>query len=459
MDTLPAIRTDIEILPARLEGRDLIVVRDPLGIAQQNAALSMEVAPYLRLFDGSSTIGDLQMVMIRENGGALVFRSDAERVVAELSRLGLLQTEQYREKKERIVREFAESPERPAALSGASYPQDVAALGDLLDRVLSLAPPPPGSLAGPPCALAAPHIDLRVAERTYAAAYGGIRFAAPSAVLLLGTGHALGETRYSITEKTFSTPLGRAAADREAVARIRAAAARALAADDFAHRSEHSLEFQLLFLQRLFPMERVPIVPVLCGQMEDLFETSISPLDDPGIVSLVEAISAWLAGPPGGKLAVAGVDLSHVGPKFGDARTGRSLEAEVRAYDREILEALVAGDAAALFRAGARARNRYRICGFSALWTLLAVLPGIRGTVLDHDVWHEEPTRSAVSFAAVAFSAPHSPPPRGTGQCRGAVESEGGRRAKAGSRRESAPVDDRRPERTDLRAGKRKTGA
>ena len=38
------------------------------------------------------------------------------------------------------------------------------------------------------------------------------------------------------------------------------------------------------------------------------------------------------------------------------------------------------------------------------LWTLLAVLPGIRGTVLDYDVWHEDPTRSAVSFAAVAFA-------------------------------------------------------
>ena len=50
--------------------------------------------------------------------------------------------------------------------------------------------------------------------------------------------------------------------------------------------------------------------------------------------------------------------------------------------------------------------NRYRICGFSALWTLLAVMPGLKGRVLDYQVWHEEATRSAVSFAAVAFSSP-----------------------------------------------------
>jgi hypothetical protein len=142
--------------------------------------------------------------------------------------------------------------------------------------------------------------------------------------------------------------------------------------------------------------------------MEDLFGKARSPLDDSGIASFVEAISAWLAGPPAEKLVVAGVDLSHVGPKFGDSRTGRSLEEDFRAYDREILDALAAGDASAFFQAGARAQNRYRICGFSALWTLLAVLPGIRGTVLDYEVWHEEPTRSAVSFAAVAFIA-HPP--------------------------------------------------
>ena len=404
MDRLPALRADIELLPARLDGRDVFVVRDPLGIVKRNAALSAEVAPYLPLFDGCSTVGDLQIVMMRRHGGSLIFRSDAEGIVEELSRVGILQTDGYREAKERIVREFTESQERAAALAGAAYPENPGALGALLDRILSLPPLSSEGLDGPPCALATPHIDLRVAERTYAAAYRAIRGTAPSAVLLLGTGHSLGETRYCISGKTFSTPLGRVPADRDAVARIRAAAGRALAPDDFAHRNEHSLEFQVLFLQRIFPMEEVPILPVLCGQMEDLFGKARSPLDDPGIASFVEAVSAWLDGPAGKPLVVAGVDLSHVGPKFGDSSTGRSLEEACRAYDRQVLDALVAGDASAFFQAGALARNRYRICGFSALWTLLAVLPEIRGRVLDYEVWHEEPTRSAVSFAAVSFT-------------------------------------------------------
>jgi AmmeMemoRadiSam system protein B len=404
MGTLPALRTDIDLMPVRLEGRDVILVRDPLGIIAPNAALSGEVAPYLPIFNGLSTVDDLQIVMMRRQGGSLVFRSEAERIVGELSRMGILQTESYREAKERLVREFDASPERKAALAGSVYPADPSALAALIDRILSLPVPPAGHPPGLLCALASPHIDLRVAERTYAAAYQAIRGPVPSGVLLLGTGHSLGRSRYCLTGKTFTTPLGRVFADRAAVEKIRGKAEDALSSDDFAHRSEHSIELPLLFLQRIFPMEKIPVLPVLCGQMEDLFGQVRSPLDAPGVASFVEAVSAWFSEPPEGKLVVAGVDLSHVGPKFGDPEPAASHESAFRAFDREILHVLEAGDAAALFLAGARNRNRYRICGFSSLWTLLAVVPGIRGTVVDYEVWHEEPTRSAVSFAAVTFN-------------------------------------------------------
>lgn len=406
MSMLPALRTDIDLMPCRLGERDVILVRDPLGIAASNAALSAEVAPYLPLFNGTSTIGDLQIAMVRRHGGSLVFRSDAERIVEELSRAGILQTEGYREARRRIVLEFSAGNERAAALAGNAYPADPGELAALLDRILSLPALPAEPLAGPPCALASPHIDLRAAERTYAAAFGSIRGPAPSAVLLLGTGHALGEVRYCVSAKTFVTPLGRVPADREAAERIRSAAGEAVSPDDFPHRNEHSIEFPLLFLQRIFPMEKIPILPVLCGQMEDLFGRVRSPIEAGGVAPFVDAVSAWLLAPPERKLVVAGVDLSHVGPKFGDPHSGRALEPDVRASDREALDALAAGDAGSFFRAVARTRNRHRICGFSALWTLLAVTPDIRGTVLDYDIRHEEPTRSAVSFAAVAFTAP-----------------------------------------------------
>src|SRR3990172_2507212 len=319
MGTLPALRTDIDLMPVRLEGRDVILVRDPLGIVAPNAALSGEVAPYLPIFNGLSTVDDLQIVMMRRQGGSLVFRSEAERIVGELSRLGILQTDAYREAKERIIREFTASPERTAALAGSAYPADPSALSALIDRILSLPVPPPAAPPGPLCALASPHIDLRVAGRPSGAAYRAIRGPAPSAVLLLGTGHSLGQSRYCLTAKTFSTPLGRVLADRAAVEEIRGKAEDALSPDDFAHRTEHSIEFPLLFLQRIFQMEKIPVLPVLCGQMEDLFGQVRSPLDAPGVAPFIEAVSAWFSEPPEGKLVVAGGGPPPPGPEVGGA--------------------------------------------------------------------------------------------------------------------------------------------
>src|SRR3972149_9104363 len=118
VDTLPALRTDIDLMPVRLEGRDVILVRDPLGIVAPNAALSGEVAPYPPIFNGLSTVDDLQIVMMRRQGGSLVFRSEAERIVGELSRLGILQTEAYREAKERIGPGDTARPPRSGAPAG-----------------------------------------------------------------------------------------------------------------------------------------------------------------------------------------------------------------------------------------------------------------------------------------------------------------------------------------------------
>jgi len=72
-------------------------------------------------------------------------------------------------------------------------------------------------------------------------------------------------------------------------------------------------------------------------------------------------------------------------------------------HDIEILAALEQGDADLFYETVAGNGNRYKVCGFSALWTLLAVLPGLRGRTLDYRIWHEEATRSAVSFAALSF--------------------------------------------------------
>ena len=403
MEPLPRLRTDINLIPARSDEGEVLVIQDALGIVGPNMALNPGVAPYLGYFDGRATLGDLQEAITRQSGGVIVYQSEIEHLVSQLDQLGLLQTERYFEARDKIVGDFTDSSERPAILAGNSYPAGAEALTRELDGMLGLPEKPALFPASHPCALAAPHLDLRAAGQSYGAAYRAVAHLDPSAVLVLGTGHSLGPPgRFSLTGKTFVTPLGKVEADREASFTLGRTGS-AVAEDDFAHRNEHSIELQLLFLQRIFPMEDIPILPVLCGSFDDLAAEGRDPAGDPGISSLVNGLRDWLASPPEGKLVVAGIDLSHVGPKFGDRETAVLMEEETRNHDRELLEAMEKGDAEAFFRAGSGDNRRFKVCGFSTIWILLSLFPGARGTILDYHFWHEEATSSAVSCAAVAF--------------------------------------------------------
>jgi hypothetical protein len=104
---------------------------------------------------------------------------------------------------------------------------------------------------------------------------------------------------------------------------------------------------------------------------------------------------------------VAGVDFSHVGPKFGDDQPAIRITSESKSHDKALLTALATRDVEAFCAESLRVEDRYHVCGFSVLSMLLEILPKQAiGVELGHQVWHETPTQSAVSFAAAAFYSP-----------------------------------------------------
>jgi hypothetical protein len=104
-------------------------------------------------------------------------------------------------------------------------------------------------------------------------------------------------------------------------------------------------------------------------------------------------------------LIVAGVDFSHIGPKFGHDQPATHLQGQAETHDKKLLKALSNGQADAFWEESIAVEDRFNVCGFSALACLLEVLPSSEGHVLNYEVRHEQPTRSAVSFAAVGFIA------------------------------------------------------
>jgi AmmeMemoRadiSam system protein B len=404
MSRLPRARVDIKLVPGELEGRQVLRVEDGVVARDQALTLELETFQQLFLFDGEQTLEDLRQTLCEQRGDEQS-SANAEQVVRELDAMLLLQTPRYHTRLAEVRRSYAALSTRTATLAGTAYPGQPAALRALLDRVLA-ADETPGRTAPTKTlrAIVAPHVDLDDGCRAYAAAYGALQRAAlqPDRLILLGTGHTLEHALLSCTAKDYQTPLGLLPTDRTAVRALHQAAGALAEADDFAHRDEHALELQAIFLQHLLP-QPVPTIPFLVGPVDDWLSRVDRLAEIPGADQLLQALAAQVTPRT---LLVASVDLCHVGHRYGDERTAQEQEADVAEHEARLLDALVQGSAAALWAEARRVDDRYRVCGLSSLALALELLERVdgtpRGEVLERVILRDDPTASAVSIAAAA---------------------------------------------------------
>jgi AmmeMemoRadiSam system protein B len=157
-----------------------------------------------------------------------------------------------------------------------------------------------------------------------------------------------------------------------------------------------------VFLQHVLASADFRIVPILCGFMEPHLSQCSRFSDIPSVGPFLDCLRDAAAAE--GTLVVAGVDLAHVGLKFGDKLPASALMSAAEAHDKALIDALCRMDAEAFWSTLAGVEDRYHVCGASALACLLEILPAGTGTLLQDDMWHEETTRSAVGFASVLFA-------------------------------------------------------
>lgn len=407
METYPRARIDLEFFPGREDGQDFILVRDHLGLSPEGTALSIPLYQFMALLDGTRSVRDLQTIFMRQQGGVFVGSETILGLLKNLDDTYLLDSEAFRSAKHQIISEFTRKRVRPSCHSGKSYPENPKELENRLAEIMAeMNPGSIGETVAPSeiRALVAPHIDLGVGHAGYAKSYGTLRGAAFTRVVVLGTGHQLQDGIFSLTDKDFETPLGIVQGDREAFKSLKNAGLGIVAPDDFIHRSEHSIEFQLIFLQHVLK-QKFTIVPILCGSLQLLPAYNRQAfLERTG--PFLETLRRVLEDPAAPTLLVAGVDFSHTGPKFGHEQTARAMESLSREHDQNLLKSLCDLNAADFWKESERVQDRFHVCGFSALACFLEVLPHCRGTLLGYELWHEAPTQSAVGFASAVFAGP-----------------------------------------------------
>jgi AmmeMemoRadiSam system protein B len=399
-EKIPLMRRDLEFFPIQQGDQQRILIKEHLGLVREGQGIALQLYQFMTLLDGTKNIRDLQMELMRQRGGILVDSDEVNRLLGKLDEFYLLDSDNFKSAQKKIVDDFAVQKVRPCSHCGRSYPHNASELKKRLDEILTgeqQAQAPDEKIM----ALVAPHIDLDAGAAVYASAYQMLNDVAPSRVILLGTGHRLMNKLFCLTDKDFETPLGIIKSESNLIQKLQEAGKEVVAGDDFAHRSEHSIEFQIIFLQHLFGSDKFTIIPILCGSilacLPEYQRSTYRKKADPFLQKLKSLIDEET-------LVLAGVDFSHIGLKFGHDRPADYIENQAMTHDRSLLKYLCQMDTDQFWQESINIQDGFNVCGFPALACMLEVLPPGKGKVLNYYLRHEKPTQSAVSFAAVVFT-------------------------------------------------------
>jgi len=406
MSDAPRLRDSIEAVPVDHEGEPYVALRDPAGYTPSVLMLAPALIEVVSLFDGEHSIVDVQGELMRRHG-ELVTREHLDKLVAALDEHGFLESAAFAARRASIDDAFLSAPSRPATHAGGAYAAEPEALRAAMDGFFT-SPDGPGPIGpghGGPAVrgLVAPHIDFHRGGPAYAWAYRELAERGDADLFVIfGTCHAGMADPFALTRKDYDTPLGAARVDREVVEALAARAGQDCFGSELAHRNEHSIEFQAVFLSYLYAGRRdIRIVPVLTSFAHEALARGQRPDDDPRVGRFLDAL-ADLAGSGRRVAFIAGADLAHVGPRFGDPQPVSQIElATIDREDREMLRAVESGDAEGFFESVRRDGDRRRICGLSPIYTLLRVRAGAKGLLRQYGQWPDP--QGVVSFASVVF--------------------------------------------------------
>ncbi len=413
----PKLR-QVEAIPTR---DNMICLRDPQGFTDKLLLLPRPVFFVVSLFDGRHSILDIQAEYTRRFGD-LVFSDKVKQIVEQLDGALFLDSDRFREQRRKAIEEFRAASVRPASHAGLSYQAGAEECRQQLDALFAAVPEPESQsdlrpraqktkkTKGSLCGLIAPHIDLNRGGACFALSYAELaRECSARTFVILGISHAPTRRSFVLTDKDFETPLGVVPADRNFLEAISSRCQSDFYEDEFVHRSEHSIEFQTLFLRYLYrDEERLRIVPILCSLPSGVEQQSAHSEDslqqNPEVEEFIGALKAALAENGSEVCCIAGVDLSHMGQRFGQNVTvSPALCKQVETEDRAMIDSILEGKAEDFLRGIVEQGNRRNVCGVPAVYCLLRVLDIESSCLLGYEQAVDDANDSLVSFMAAAF--------------------------------------------------------
>ncbi len=392
-------------MPSPVAERPGLFIRDPYKYSDVTLIIPPPLVECLRCFDGEQTDLDLRQSLVRVTGDLEV--GDLERhLIDTLSQSGFLEDETFARLRDQRQSEFAAAPQRAPAHAGGAYPNEVEPLRETMRRYMGASEST--AAADGLIGIAAPHVSPEGGWSSYQAAYRALTPAYKDRTfVVLGTSHYGMPERFGLTRKAFATPFGESPADTAMVDWLAAKAAPAIQMEDYCHAVEHSIEFQVVFLQHIYG-PGVKILPILCGSYAHSIYEGGKPEKDEGVSRFLEALGE-LAAREGDRLFwVLGIDMAHMGRRYGDpfhAQAGRGELETVSVRDHRRIASIEAFDAEGFWDQVQENQDDLKWCGSAPLYTFLKAVPKARGRLLHYEQWNIDP-QSVVSFAGMSFERP-----------------------------------------------------
>lgn len=406
MAEYPKIRA-VEAIPVDSDGQRVILLRDPEKLSPSIMQVSQQAFFIISLLDGKHSTVDLQAEYIRLFG-ELLYTEKIEEIVKQLDENYFLDNKRFRELYKQAKEQFRASSTRLPAHSKSAYPDDPQTLANLLHSYFVCEDGPgeieKGSQNRTLRAVISPHIDFARGALCYASAYKALaEKSGAETFVILGTAHTGTDRLFALTKKEFQTPLGTVSCDRGFCESIQNRCTWTYD-DEFAHRTEHSIEFQTLFLKYVLGARDLKIVPVLCGSFHNFIAEGKSPKESGEMQEFVGVLRELIAQRGDSVCVIAAADLSHVGRRFGNnLRLSDTFLAWLKQADEETLKSVELCDSEKLYQIICSEGDRRKVCGLSPIYTLLETANVKSGKVLKYDMAVDYPMDSVVTFASVAF--------------------------------------------------------
>lgn len=410
-----------------LGDKTVVVLADPEGMAPEPAMLSPAAFALASLFNGRRSARQAAQAL-SEQVGQPISPDNVLELQRKLDEALFLYSEHFERTVRLQLRSYLDRTVRPAAHAGSAYPADPELLQQTVTEYFAgkggpgvpwqaerAAPaqgsaPPKTAASDKVRSLILPHIDLRAGGATYAHGYAELlRNSQAELFIILGVAHQSdGSGLYYVSLKDFATPLGPVKTARGIARRLQAAAGVEPVLAELAHRTEHSVEFQAVLLAATMAHcnREFEIVPVLCGSVETFLAEDATPLAAQSFKKFTEALRKELEGAKRKWCVLCSVDLSHVGPEFGNSTmiTPRLLR-PVERYDRKLLDIVARLDLTGFYEEIQRTQNSRHVDAVMAVLTMLQACRGLLkgGRLLQYERLLKEGSHSAVSYASMAF--------------------------------------------------------